>query len=74
VIRARPGTKPSYYVIGRSGALLPVKAKARLPASVLQHGAWLSALADKRPLPAGVIPQAVIAPSHGEDAFVAFVP
>ena len=73
LIRVMPGSEPHYFVIQRSGAPLPVDPNAILPTSVLEQAAWLSALADKRPLPEGPGPHAVISPACDEDAFVAVV-
>jgi hypothetical protein len=73
VIMAKPGSRPSIYLMGPDGVPRPSDPTAALPPSVSEYAAWLSALADKRPLPAGKPPPVVIAPSRPGEAFVTLI-
>ena len=73
VIAVRPGGQPQVTVLGPSGALSAVEPGTSLPHIVQASAAWLSALADKRPLPPGAPPPVVIAPRHQGESFMALV-
>ncbi|WP_372624824.1 hypothetical protein [Falsiroseomonas sp.] len=73
MIRAEPGREPGFHLIDPAG-IVPIPDPAvSLPQFVLEYGAWLSALADQRPLPPGKPPPVVIAPARPGEAFIAMV-
>jgi hypothetical protein len=73
IITAEPGQQPRFYLTGRAGALPILDPSTSLPPTVLAYADWLSALADRRPLPLGKPPPVVIAPAAPGEAFVALV-
>ncbi len=73
VITARPGKLPTFHLMDGDGVPRTPLPAASVPPEVLRHAAWLSALADGRPLPPGHPPPAVFAPTQPGGAFTAIV-
>lgn len=73
VIAAEPGRPPTFRLMGPDGVPRVAVPADCVPPEVSRHAAWLSALADGRPLPAGDPPPAVFAPTPPERAFIAVV-
>jgi hypothetical protein len=73
VISAARGMLPTFSILDRDGISQTPVSRSRVPRKVLENAAWLSAMADGRPLPPGKGPPVVIAPTRPGEPYTALV-
>jgi hypothetical protein len=73
-ITAEPGKPPTFRILGSDGLPGPPVPAEAVPSWVLEHAAWVSALADGLPMPPGAAPPAVFELTQPQGGFAALVP